>query len=302
MSDEAGASAPAAPAAALREPTAGALLREARERQGTHIAVLAASIKVPRAKLEALEGDRYDELPDLTFARALAQAVCRALKIDAEPVLARLPRGDARRIEQLGGGLNAPFRERPGRSEPADWALLRKPAFWAVAAVLLATVMLGVLPESLWRALADRLSGAAPGQAPASAPAIAPGLSPASAALAAEPAPTPPSGPVMIETVLPASAEPAASDAQPAQATPPAVPAGIAVLRATGESWIEVRDAQGRSLLSRTVQAGETVGLDGALPLRLTVGNAAATELTLRGQRVDLGPSTRDNVARIELK
>ena len=123
MSDEASA-APAAEAAA-GEPSAGAMLRAARERQGLHIAVLAASIKVPRAKLEALEADRYDELPDLTFARALAQAVCRALKVDAEPVLARRPRGDARRIEQLGGGLNAPFRERPGRSEPADWSLLR---------------------------------------------------------------------------------------------------------------------------------------------------------------------------------
>jgi cytoskeleton protein RodZ len=296
MSDEASA---AVPEAAPGEPTAGALLREARERQGMHIAVLAASIKVPRAKLEALEGDRYDQLPDLTFARALAQAVCRALKIDAEPVLARLPRGDARRIEQLGSGLNAPFRERPGRGEPADWALLRKPAFWAVAAVLVATVVLGVVPDGVWRALKERLAGAGTPAQPASAPAAAPGLSPASAAMAAEPAPTPPSGPVMIETVLPASAEPAASDAQSAA---PTAPAGIAVLRAAGETWIEVRDAQGKSLLSRTVQAGETVGLDGALPLRLTIGNAAATELTLRGQRVDLAPATRDNVARIELK
>lgn len=291
MSDEASA-APAAVEAGGSEPSAGALLRAARERQGLHIAVLAASIKVPRAKLEALEGDRYEALPDLTFARALAQAVCRTLKIDAEPVLARLPRGDARRIEQLGAGLNAPFRDRPGRNEPADWSLLRKPAFWAVAAVLLATAVLAAVPDSVWRGLKERLGASAPA-APASG--VAPGLPAASVAMAADATPAAPSGPVTVETVLPASVEAGASE-------PQAVPAGVAVLRASAESWIEVRDAQGKVIVSRTVQAGEAVGLDGALPLRLTVGNAAATELRFKGQPVDLTSSTRDNVARIELK
>ncbi|HEX7637740.1 MAG TPA: DUF4115 domain-containing protein, partial [Burkholderiaceae bacterium] len=67
-------------------------------------------------------------------------------------------------------------------------------------------------------------------------------------------------------------------------------------------SWIEVRDAQGKSLLSRTVHAGETVRLDGARPMKLTIGNARGTRLTLRGDNVDLAPWTRDNVARLELK
>jgi cytoskeleton protein RodZ len=58
-------------------PTAGRLLREARERQGLHIAALAASIKVAQKKLELLEADRFDALPDATFTRALAQTVCR---------------------------------------------------------------------------------------------------------------------------------------------------------------------------------------------------------------------------------
>ena len=70
--------------------TAGRLLREARERQGLHIVALAAMIKVAPKKLEMLEADRLDALPDATFARALAQTVCRALKVDAGPVLALL--------------------------------------------------------------------------------------------------------------------------------------------------------------------------------------------------------------------
>ncbi|MEY2686273.1 MAG: hypothetical protein RL375_471, partial [Pseudomonadota bacterium] len=41
---------------------------------------------------------------------------------------------------------------------------------------------------------------------------------------------------------------------------------------------------------------------DGVLPMRAKIGNAAGTEVTFRGQRVDLAPVTRENVARLELK
>ncbi|MBC7941653.1 MAG: helix-turn-helix domain-containing protein, partial [Chitinophagaceae bacterium] len=71
--------------------SAGALLRSARERQGLHIAALAAAIKVAPRKLDALENNRWHELPDATFTRALAQTVCRSLKIDAKQVLDLLP-------------------------------------------------------------------------------------------------------------------------------------------------------------------------------------------------------------------
>ncbi|MBU7575138.1 MAG: helix-turn-helix domain-containing protein, partial [Hydrogenophaga sp.] len=57
------------------------LLRAAREAAGLHIAALAAALKVPVKKLEALEAGRYSELPDLTFARALASSACRHLKV-----------------------------------------------------------------------------------------------------------------------------------------------------------------------------------------------------------------------------
>jgi cytoskeleton protein RodZ len=264
-------------------PSAGAMLRAAREKQGMHIAVLAASIKVAKPKLEALENDRYDELPDMTFTRALALTVCRALKIDAEPVLARLPQAAGHRLEPIGSGLNAPFRERPGRLEPSDWTLLNKPAFWAVALVLLAAAVLYLLPEDFLRGLRDGVNKVASPSAPASPPASA------SAPVALPAASAPPA--VLVETVH--SAPAAASDA---------APAGIAVLRTNEESWVEVQDGNDQMLLSRTLLAGETVGLDGKLPLRVKIGNASATELSFRGQTVDLVPATRDNIARLELR
>ena len=111
-------------------PSAGAMLRAAREKRGVHIAALAASIKVPQRKLEALESDRYEELLDLTFTRALAQSVCRTLKIDMQPVLDRLPQDASTptKLARVGGSLNTPFREKPGREESTDWSWLSGPA------------------------------------------------------------------------------------------------------------------------------------------------------------------------------
>jgi len=287
--------------------SAGALLRRAREARGLHIAALAASIKVSPRKLEALEADRYAELPDLTFTRALAQTVCRALKIDAETVLDKLPRaGDLPKLAQVGGGLNAPFRGAPANRDPGDFSFYRRPVFWATLLVLAGSLALALLPERWmpWRGAAS---------VPAWVPDAAMVPTPASAAVLAPAAATPmaaPAASAMAAAPMP-SAMPASASVEAVPSEPPSAldrsadvsgsAAGILALRTGAESWIEVQDARGQILLSRVVQAGETVGLDGALPLRLTIGNAAATQLSFRGQAVDLTDSTRDNVARLQL-
>ena len=84
--------------------------------------MLAATIKVAPAKLEALEQDRYGELPNATFTRALAQSVCRSLKIDPRPVLALLPQVDAPPLEDAMGKLNTPFQERDSRADGSSLA------------------------------------------------------------------------------------------------------------------------------------------------------------------------------------
>jgi len=80
------------------------------------------------------------------------------------------------------------------------------------------------------------------------------------------------------------------------------VPPKLLQVHATAQSWVEVIDVRGQSLLSRVVQAGENVQLDGVAPLKVKIGNAAATEIVFRGQPLALAPFTRDNLARLELK
>jgi cytoskeleton protein RodZ len=281
---------------------AGAMLRAARERQGLHVAALAAAIKIPQRKLEALEAGRYDELPDATFTRALAMTVCRALKIDAMPVLAQLPQVGGNGLSAVTGGLNAPFRDRPGRAEPAELSRLRHPLSWAALAVLVAAAAVFLLPSGWWQAYWPVSGGtqapAAPASAAASAAAAqaataepvaaAPALVPADAASA------PPVATVEVVHLVP-SGDAAASAAGHTAG-------GVAVLRATDATWVEVVDAGGQVLVQRQLQPGESLGLDGKLPFKLKIGNAVATQLQFRGQDVDLVPVTRDNVARLELK
>lgn len=284
---------------------AGAMLRAARERQGLHIAALAAAIKVSPRKLDALENDRWSELPDATFTRALAQTVCRTLKIDARPVLDKLPAAAAVALEPTDAGLNAPFRDRPGRDEPSLAAAAIKPMVWGAALLMVAAVAVYFLPPGLFDAARPGVS-----PQPASAPVAAASVPVAVPAVPAVVAPLPEAPASVVaagsapraggETVFsaPAPAELAAS-ATPAGTAPPV--AGALQLRTNEASWMEVRDGRGSTLLSRTVMPGETVGLDGVRPFSLVIGNAGATQLVYRGQTIDLAPRTRDNVARFEL-
>ena len=284
--------------------TAGAMLRAARERQGMHLGALAAAMKVAPRKLEALEADRYDELPDMTFARALAQAMCRSLRIDAAPVLALLPKpaGSNERLELVATGLNAPFRERATVDEGFDWSLINRPAFWAPAIVLLGALALYLLPSDLLERTASDGGDVSVTVMPpahdgaASAPTTAAEATTETPAQAAAPAPA--TAPAATETPPPAVA--------PATAAPNATGEGASaaplVVRASAASWVTVRDGQGTVLLSRELRPGESVRVEGSLPLSAVIGNAAGTEVSFRGEPVDLGNATRGNVARLELK
>jgi cytoskeleton protein RodZ len=301
--------------------TAGTLLRIAREKQGLHIAALATMLKVPPRKLEALEADRYEEFQGATFVRALAHAACRTLKIDPAPVLERLPEQDTGTLSQLEHSLNMPFRERGTRRDSAEVPL----ASQAVMGIVLLLVV-GALAFWLWPAgwRLPSLAGAPSGSdinsgtvtTPLPVPAPAPIVEPASGIVLSTESPAaslpgaqqvfpqpglPPvaSGPVTMLAPAPAPASVAALAAPTASA---AAGQGPLQVRARQASWVEVVDARSQVLVSRTLAAGETVEFDGALPLRVKIGNAGGTDLTFRGRPVDLNAVSRDNVARLELK
>lgn len=90
---------------------AGALIRQARESQGVTIDALASIIKVPVLKLTALEAEDWALLPDPNLNRALAMTVCRALKVDATPVMALMPAAVVTSLAAAKAPLNQPFKD-----------------------------------------------------------------------------------------------------------------------------------------------------------------------------------------------
>ncbi|MFI4903721.1 MAG: helix-turn-helix domain-containing protein [Burkholderiales bacterium] len=69
-----------------------------------------------------------------------------------------------------------------------------------------------------------------------------------------------------------------------------------------GTSWVDVKDANGTSILTMTGSAGTARALDAAPPIDLVVGNAGEVDVTFRGTHVDLAPHARQNVARLTLR
>lgn len=289
------------------------LLREAREAAGLQLASLSATLKVPVERLQALEEGRYQDLPNLTFARALASSVCRALKIDPAPVLQGLPQGGEVKL-----GSDRPVQA--SAIVPSRQGMFRLPAAFQLGAPLLLSLLVLVLAVALWWWLPQRdAEMASEGEADAAAseppvptlvseepvPVPAAAGSPLAAPPVAAPAPAAPLAPAAPATpaapAAPVSSAPVASvtpvaTAQSAQAQP------RLQLRARATTWVQLKDGAGKELQQRTLQPGQTLDYDGELPLQVVLGRASGVDVIVRGQVFDTSAYAPNKVARFEVK
>jgi cytoskeleton protein RodZ len=313
----------AAPASLPERPVR---LREAREAAGLHIAAMAAALKVPVRKLEALEAGRYDELPDLTFARALASSACRQLKIDPAPVLEQIPQNPAPALGDRDNAINAPFKpasEAPAAS-PLVW--LSRPALLGAIALLLAALVVLFLPQSasppepapvatlpsaapaapiFQPGAPAAVEGAGPLAAPAadaSAPGDSGGTTQAATASQGDAAPAPATSPATNATVAPSGTATAAAPDAPTASGTASAEGAVLRLQARQESWAEVTNGTGTVVLQRLLQPGERVEFSAAPPYSVLLGNAGEVQVTVRGRAFDAAAIARNNVARFEAR
>lgn len=283
--------------------TAGQLLRQAREAAGLHVAALAGSLKVPVHKLEALEADDLAAFPDTVFMRALASSICRNLRLDAAPILDRLPRSEHKGFDAQRTHLNEPIKVRGGKSGggmTASSTSVSHKALWSVAALLLAAGIVYFMPQG---AMDEAVQGTS--SAPAAVVPPENSVPEAAALSAAEPA-------LPVAAELPASelaAAPEAAVAAPAAPAAaaqesPAAPAVAPLLAfsATAPSWVQVKNARGAVALEKSLVAGESAQVSVDPPVSVVVGRVDATTVQLRGQAFDLSAVARNNVARFEVK
>ena len=296
--------------------TAGDLLREAREAHGLHIEMVAAALKVPPQKLRALEADDIASLPDAVFARALASSVCRALRIDPAPVLAKLPSTQkvslAESDRTLKSHVSSGTPRWSGSGSNRSSGLPSRALVTVVVLLLIGAGALFWLPQSVFDqvgASVSRLTAKSGSDAGSTTEGSANGsTSPDGSGVVAEAVaaqPVAPSGPVgqapLASAGTPVAVAPAA--AASASVAPAANGSQQLVFVAREECWVTVTEAGGKQLLRRSLKAGETLGLSGTLPLSVVVGRASSVDVQVRSQPFDLKPVTKNGgVARFEVK
>lgn len=306
MNDEAVVEMPAAAEVQPEAPEApllrsvGATLKAAREAAGMSLDDIARTLKLGKKQVDALESDDWDGLPGHTFTRGFVRNYARIVGEDPAPLMAMLDGILAKPVNTLAVPEKAPETIRAAGNRTRD----RNMVVAGVVIVLLAAAAYFLLPGSL-NALRDdtqslidgmaRKDEAAPAVAPAPAePAFPPGASneqiiAPQAVVAGEPAAT--TNNEVTATSAGAAAPAAVAD----------VPPQLRVL-VTQPSWLEVRDKEGAVVFSQRLDAGTEQTVSGKAPLSVTVGFAPGVQLFSRGERVDLTPFAKGDVARLVLE
>lgn len=273
----------------------GLRLRRAREARGMTVEGVSAAIKLSPRQVEAIEADDYGKLLSATYARGFIRNYASLMGLDPATLLVELDHHHVRAtpelVEQADVGVAM-----PRQSARRKWLL----PVLAMSMPALAALALYVWFE-FWPSAPVDPSSVLP-----ASPVVSDGT-PASLD-EGDPAPAPSEPlPVPGEDRVP---EAAAADATPAAVEVPAQPAEAVpqpgqkqlVFSFTAESWVEIRDAQDRIIVSDLNRAGSTRTVATAVPVSLVIGNARAVKLTVDGEPYDLTPSIKVEVARVRLE
>ncbi|MBI5436770.1 MAG: helix-turn-helix domain-containing protein [Nitrosomonadales bacterium] len=258
----------------------GAALREARTRLGLGVADVANRLKFAPRQIEALEADDFARLPEITFVRGFVRSYARLLQLDPLPLLDALPGAVVQPAPSAASTLaEVPF---------PDVYSARKPnIIWLAAALAVAAAL----------ALFAWLHGNAP-SAP-KAPHVATPALPAALPASAVPDTEMMKALQVAATTVQEAAEPLA---QPVAASSASKQAAAIYLAFDEESWVEVKDREGKILLSLLNTPGSEQGINGKPPFSMVIGHTNGVHLYYKGQAVDLAPYTRAQVAHLTLE
>lgn len=310
MSDpkEAAEALASAAATAARDPalTPGRQLLDARQARKLSLDDVAQHIKYAPRQIEALECDDYAALPGVAVIRGMVRSYARFLNLEAEPLLEQI----RARLAPVQPNVAAPKMDVPFPTRAADG----HKAYWVLSGLVALAAAVFVLDWAL--NARERLAAAVQGVAPAASSPPAPAAAAPITPNAETPGVAPPVDattgsaiPPSVPGTPPGLAAPVATVVvpDPAVARPRALAPAIApgakrvVLRFARDSWVEVRDADGQTLMNRVNPSGTEAFVEGKPPLRLVIGAAAGVTLEYEGKPIDLVPVTQVDVARLTL-
>jgi len=244
---------------------AGERLRTAREAAGLSQADVAARLKMPLRVVKSLEEEDWSRLGAPVFVRGQLRSYSKLLGLGTDPV-----------VEAAGV---APVE--PPMLTPRTYISPLQRFTEQAARRLVYIVMTVAIAIPVWLATRPHLDVVARDAAPLDVPA-APGApqSPARRAPARDVGPSP-----VVASLASLPARPAPQDP------------GL-TLQFGGDSWIDVRDREGKVLEQALVHAGEQRRYDAGAVGAMVLGNASVVQLRQQGRTTDLAPYMRANVAR----
>lgn len=259
----------------------GRFLREAREARNMSVFEVAQSLKFGARQIEALEADDYAALPQgATFVRGFVRGYAKLLKLDPDGLLAML---DVRAPAAL-PEVREPQNMGVAATAVAAGSRSSRPMMLGSGAIAVLAVTLGI-----WHFLSEPTGPEALKPAP-EAPTSAPVSATDNGAV------RPPD--IRIEQTPTAPVEPVAG-----AAIPPLPAEGPQLVFTFGEkSWVEVKDATQRILVSSENPAGTRQVVSGKPPFQVVIGNAAKVEVQYGDRQIDLKPHIRAEVARLTIE
>jgi cytoskeleton protein RodZ len=318
----------------------GEWLAAERERQGLTCSDVAQRLHMSVSQVEALESGDYGRLPRGPFLRGFFRNYAKLLNVAPDSILAMLEEAAPRppapgivvpsqniRFDPLGERLGSPYVKAASLAAVAIavgfaamywWLFVRAPATpGPKAGVQSAAPRTPAVPPVTVAPVPPPPTASGPGTSAAVEPG-ANASSNGSVSTTAEPASPRPEPATAELSKAPAGkadaprAEPPKAEVAktvPPKPEPAKAPAGgfdadgsVLRFRFGGESWVEVRDSQGKVLLTGLNSPGSVAEVAGKPPFKVTVGNAATVQLLRDGRPFDLAPHTRDSVARVSIE
>ena len=304
---------------AARDHSAGGLLRRTREELGWDLRDVAAALRIKAEYLAALERNTVEGLPGPTYATGFLRAYAEYLRLDGHEIVRRFRAEETGLHTKPELAFPVPLTDRgiPGGGifliavlvfvlgyggyyYATSGTKTTQAAVEPVPARLLPPPPPPAPPVTVAEAPkpADQ-SAVTPPPTPATGgtPVTAPNAAGTPASTAAHPAPTP--APTTLAAATPNTAAPTTAN----PATPPAdgdagpppkhygeTAAGRIVIRATGKSWIVVKDGA-KPVVNTLFNKGDIYNAPDRAGLTLRTGSAGAIEVTVDGKLVpSLGP------------
>ncbi len=285
----------------------GQLLRNAREQLGWTREQVASRIHLRLTLIASIEADTYDKHTSHTFIRGYLRAYAKLVGIPEETILAA--------YEKLGltppDNIDMQSFSRRSRQQANDSRL--KVVTWLVILVLI-----GLSVAWWWQSTARRSAGDdALAATEMSATVNTPEANVAPAVEVAEPVLPAASDAVSTQVVVSGATATLPVVATDASA---AVPTNVSGAVSTAEStttepakapqlkmsftadcWLDVKDANGKTLFSGLKKANDELVLEGPEPLRFIIGAPMAVNLEYQGKSFDMSRYNNGRTARFSL-